>query len=68
MEKDVYILHQSGALSIVDEEIAEHCIRQARSGGRKVKVFRDRDKFLAYEAQMQEEAAKMRLQMMGGAR
>ena len=66
MEKDVYILHQSGALSIVDEEIAEHCIRQARSGGRKVKVFRDREKFLEHEAQMQEEVAQMRTQMAGG--
>ena len=66
MEKDVYILHQSGALSIVDEEIAERCIRQARSGRRKVKVFRDRERFLEYEAQMQKEAAVMREQMLAG--
>jgi len=64
--KDVYIIHQSGALSIVDEEIAERCIRQARSGRQKARVFRDREKFLEYEAQMQREAAAMREQMLAG--
>ena len=53
---DVYIVTQSGSLSIVDEDIAEHTIRQMRSGGRKVRVFRDREAFLAYEEKQHQEA------------
>lgn len=53
---DVYIVTQSGSLSIVDEDIAEHTIRQMRSGGRKVRVFRDRESFLAYEEKQHQEA------------
>ena len=56
MEKgDVYIVTQSGSLTICDWSIAENAIRQLRSGGRTVKVFRDRKSFLEYEADREKE-------------
>lgn len=62
--KDVYIIHQSGSVTIIDEQYAENAIRQARSGGRRVKVFRDRDKYLEYLKEMDEECDRMKMEML----
>jgi len=64
MENDVYIIHQSGSVTIIDEQYAENAIRQARTGGRKVKVFRDRQKYLEYLDEMDNEYKKMKREMM----
>ena len=58
--EDVYIILQSGSLTICDPSIAENMIRQLRSGGRKVKVFRDRESFLKYEEEQQMEYARQK--------
>lgn len=50
--EDVYIVVMeggfAGAVTICDPSIADTCIRQLRSGGRSVRVFRDREKYLAF--------------------
>lgn len=62
--EDVYIIAQSGSLTICDPSIAEHTIRQLRSGGRKVKVFRDRASFLNYEKQQDVEYKEQKRVML----
>ena len=50
--EDVYIVSMvggfAGPVTIIEPEYAERCIRQLRSGGRKVKVFRDRESYRAF--------------------
>ena len=61
---DVYVVMQSGSVTICDESISETVIRQARSGGRKVKVFRNREKYLEYLDEMDREYKNMKEAMI----
>lgn len=61
MTDDVYIVTiyggYAGPVTIIEPEYASRAISQLRSGGRKVKVFRDRDKYLAF---LEHDAAERR--------
>lgn len=50
--EDVYIVVMEGSyagpVAICDPANAEHSIRQLRSGGRRVKVFRDRQSYIDF--------------------
>jgi len=61
---DVYIIHQSGSVTIIDEQYADNAIRQARSGGRRVRVFRDRQKYLDYLDELDHEYAMMKKEIL----
>ena len=60
--EDVYIVVMeggyAGSVTICDPSIAEHSIRQLRSGGRKVRVFRDRQSYLDFLKRDEEERRK----------
>lgn len=57
----------AGAVVVCDpvDSDVEKCIRQLRSGGRKVRVFRDRESYLAFldkdYAERHEQARRMRV-------
>ena len=61
MTDDVYIVTiyggYAGPVTIIEPEYASRAISQLRSGGRKVKVFRDRDEYLAF---LEHDAAERR--------
>ena len=52
IENDVYICAMNGysikSVSIVEESIADKCIRQLRSRDHNIRVFRDREKYLEF--------------------
>ena len=60
--EDVYIVVMesgyAGSVTICDPAIAEHSIRQLRSGGRRVKVFRDRQSYTDFLKRNDEERKK----------
>lgn len=60
--EDVYIVVMvggfAGPVTICDPAIAEHSIRQLRSGGRKVRVFRDRQSYIDFLKRDEEERRK----------
>lgn len=68
--EDVYIVVMqggfAGSVTICEPSIAERSIRQLRSGGRKVKVFRDRQSYTDFLKRDEEERRKnLTLQRMG---
>lgn len=63
MENEIYIVHESGAVTIIDADCADTAIRQARSGGRKIHVFRDRESYLNYLNKLDEQLRLMQAEL-----